>query len=149
MLNFISADWRRLALLNYAVPPELLEPLLAPGLTLDLWQKQAYVSLVAFEFVETKVLGVKWPGFTAFPEINLRFYVRHGDRRGVQFVKELVPSRWVAFLARALYNEPYQAYPMSVEVQPLPSHGAINIRHKVKDLLDLRVKGTGAWSLLM
>lgn len=54
-------------------------------------------------------MGIKWPGYRNFPEINLRFYVREsdGDRRGVVFVRELVKHRFVAGIARALYNEPY------------------------------------------
>ena len=48
-----------------------------------------------------------WPGFRHFPEVNLRYYVRHGDQRGVAFVRELVPQRFVVWLARTLYNERY------------------------------------------
>ena len=96
------------ALLSYPVPDELLVPRLPPGLALDRLADRAFVSLVAFDFVETRVGGVPWPGFTRFPEVNLRFYVREGDRRGVVFIAELVPSRVVTVLARLLYNEPYR-----------------------------------------
>jgi uncharacterized protein YqjF (DUF2071 family) len=95
--------------MSYAVPERLVAPRLPPGLSLDCWEGRAFVSLVAFGFEETRVLGVAWPGFTRFPEVNLRFYVRDGERRGVVFVRELVPSRLVALLARLLYNEPYRA----------------------------------------
>ena len=141
MSSFLKAEWRRLILLNYAVPPEFLRPHLAPGLTLDHWEGQTYVSLVAFEFLNTRVMGVKWPGFVNFPEINLRFYVRHGERRGVQFIKELVPSKWVAGIARALYNEPYQAYPMQVEVDRKGDQWTIC--HSVPDLLQLKAVASG------
>ncbi|KPV43387.1 hypothetical protein SE17_44325, partial [Kouleothrix aurantiaca] len=62
-LPFLSARWSNLFLLTYAVPPELLEHRLAPGLTLDTRDGQAFVSLVAFDFLDTRVLGVPWPGF--------------------------------------------------------------------------------------
>ncbi len=104
---FLTARWVNVALLSYAVPDAILARRLPPGLALDRWQGQAFVSLVAFDFVDTRVLGVAWPGFRRFPEVNLRFYVREGDRRGVVFLRELVPSRVVALLARVLYNEPY------------------------------------------
>jgi len=60
------------------------------------------VSLVAFDVRDTRVRGVAWPGLRDFPEVNLRFYVREGDRRGVVFIRELVPSRAVALVARLL-----------------------------------------------
>jgi uncharacterized protein len=117
---FLTARWINVALLSYAVPDSLLAPRLPAGLALDRWEDRAFVSLVAFEFVDTRVRGVSWPGFTRFPEVNLRFYVREGERRGVVFVRELVPSHLVALLARLLYNEPYGTARMrsSVEAKP-------------------------------
>lgn len=107
--QFLSAQWRDLIIASYRVDPELLEPLLPQGLELDLYEGQAVCSLVGFMFLDTRVLGVRWPGYRNFPEINLRFYVRErsSDRRGVVFVRELVKSRVVALIARTLYNEPY------------------------------------------
>ncbi len=113
---FLSAGWRHLLLLNYATDPGVLEPLLPPGCELDRHEGHPYVSLVAFQFKGTKVLGVRWPGFTNFPEVNLRFYVRYRGERGVCFVREYVPSRLVASFARMLYNEPYKRAAMTGEV---------------------------------
>ena len=94
------------------MPPEVLTPHLPPGLTLDTRAGQTFASLVGFDFLDTRVLGVPWPGFRNFPEINLRFYVRRGEERGVVFIRELVPQPLVAWVARTLYNEPYVAVPM-------------------------------------
>ena len=80
---------------------------------LDRYDGSPYVSLVAFDFLETRVGGIPWPGFTSFPEINLRFYVRDGDRRGVCFVREIVPKALISFIARALYDEPYVTAPIT------------------------------------
>src|SRR5205823_5932974 len=55
-----------------------------------------------------------------FPEWNLRFYVRQGDRRGVCFVREFVPRRLIATVARVLYNEPYRSARMTAAVKELP-----------------------------
>jgi hypothetical protein len=106
---FLTARWQDLLLVTYAVPDALLTPRLPPGLALDRWAGDALVSLVAFDFLDTRVLGVPWPGFVNFPELNLRFYVREidSDRRGVCFVREYVPSAFISGIARALYNEPY------------------------------------------
>lgn len=103
-------------MLNYRVDPELLAPLVPEGTTLDFWEGDAIVSVVAFRFLNTRVLGVAVPWHRDFEEVNLRFYVRReapdGVRRGVVFVRELVPRRAIAWTARALYNEPYRAVPM-------------------------------------
>src|SRR5689334_13401141 len=99
---FLTARWENLCLVTYTVPPALLEPRLPPGLTLDTRDGQAFVSLVAFQFLGTRVLGVPWPGYRNFPELNLRYYVRHGEERGVVFIREFVPRQLVAWLARAV-----------------------------------------------
>jgi hypothetical protein len=111
---FLSADWRDLAMINYSVPPELLEPLVPSGTTLDDFGGHYFVSLVGFRFIATRVLGVPVPGHRNFIEVNLRFYVRRatsvGSRRGV-------PRAAVAIVARTLYNEPYTTVGMRHNVE--------------------------------
>jgi uncharacterized protein len=114
---FLSAEWRYLVMLNFDVDPGILEPLVPAGTTLDRWQGRALVSLVGFRFTDTRVLGAAIPFHRAFDEVNLRFYVRRdapsGEvRRGVVFVRELVPRLAIALTARWAYNEPYRAVPM-------------------------------------
>jgi uncharacterized protein YqjF (DUF2071 family) len=109
---FLRAKWKNLLLVTYKVPDDLLRPYLTSGIEFDRLEGSALVSLVAFDFCDTRVKGLRFPGFTDFPEVNLRFYGRHGERRGVVFVREFVPSRLIAWTARALYNEPYRAVPM-------------------------------------
>ncbi len=126
--TFLAAEWRNLAIISYAIAPGLLEPLLPPGCVLDLHDGSAFVSLVAFDFLETRVLGIQWPGFVRFPEINLRFYIRCGERRGVCFIRELVPRRLVAWLARTLYDEPYVCARMTSDT--VESNVGIEITHR-------------------
>jgi uncharacterized protein YqjF (DUF2071 family) len=117
---FLTAEWRHLLMLNYVVEPAVLEPHVPPGTTPDTYQGKYYVSVVGFLFLNTRVFGISVPFHTDFEEINLRFYVRRfadGDwRRGVVFIKEMVPRRAIAGLARFLYNENYVALPMSHQV---------------------------------
>ena len=72
--------------------------------------------MVGFLFAETRLRGYAIPYHTEFEEVNLRFYVRRmagkETRRGVVFIKELVPRRAIAWTARWLYNENYVAVPM-------------------------------------
>jgi len=106
--------------LNYSCPPALLEPLVPQGTVLDSWNGDTLVSLVGFLFVDTRVRGLSIPFHRTFEEVNLRFYVRRrapdGWRRGVVFVKEIVPRAAVALVARVLYNENYTARPMGHEI---------------------------------
>ena len=115
--KFLSAEWRHLVMVNYKVDRGLLTPWLPPGLELDAWEGKTLVSVVAFEFLDTRVLGLSVPGHRDFHEVNLRFYVRrrlHGRwRRGVVFVRELVPRRAIAWTARILYGERYRAVRMN------------------------------------
>ena len=92
---------------------EQVGDLLPPGCELDLWEGRGFVSLVAMDFTSTRVLGIGWPGYRNFPEINLRMYIRRGSDRGVCFIREYVPHRLVATLARLIYNEPYHRAPMT------------------------------------
>lgn len=127
MKTFLKARWQHLILLTYRVPAELLLPRLPAGLELDLWQGHPHVSLVAFDFRDTRVLGIGWPGMRHFPEINLRFYVRAGDKRGVVFIREFVPVRLIAAAARRFYNEPYLAAPMKSAITAEGSE--LRVRH--------------------
>lgn len=118
---FLSAEWRYLAMLNYRIEPEVVLPLVPSGTELDLCNGVAYVSVVGFLFANTRVLGIPVPLHRTFEEINLRFYVRRDvggeSRRAVTFIREVVPRRAIAAVARAVYNEPYRALPMRHHVR--------------------------------
>jgi uncharacterized protein YqjF (DUF2071 family) len=114
---FLTAAWRYLVMFNYEVPAAVLEPLVPRGTELDRWNGATLASLVGFQFLDTRVLGVPIPGHRNFDEVNLRFYVRRRAadgswRRAVVFIRELVPRRAIAWAARRIYNEPYLAVPM-------------------------------------
>lgn len=116
MTIFLTAEWRYLLMLNFSVEPELLRPYVPRGTELDTWNGIAYLSVVGFLFLRTRVLRVPVPFHRNFEEINLRFYVRRrgpeGWRRGVVFLKEIVPRKAIAAVARLRYQEPYVALPM-------------------------------------
>lgn len=114
--NFLSAEWRNLIMANYSVNPVQLQEFIPSKTELDSWNGIHYVSLVGFLFLNTKVLGIRIPFHKNFEEVNLRFYVKsksEGEwRRGVVFIKEIVPRRAIAFVANNFYNEKYQSLPM-------------------------------------
>lgn len=101
---------------NYTVDKKLLDPYIPAGTEIDLWNDTCYLSLVGFMFLNTRVKGLRIPFHSDFEEVNLRFYVRYKDngewKRGVVFLKELVPKPILAFVANTVYKENYEAVPM-------------------------------------
>jgi uncharacterized protein YqjF (DUF2071 family) len=114
--TFLTAQWRNLVFANYPVPPEILLPYLPAFTEPDPWNGSCYVSLVGFMFEQTKVKGIAFPFHQNFEEFNLRFYVRYPDggewKRGVVFVKEIVPKPLISTIANVLYGEKYVSLPM-------------------------------------
>jgi uncharacterized protein len=118
---FLTAEWKHLAMLNYEIEPSVLAPFIPAGTELDSRNDKTFVSVVGFLFLNTRVFGIAIPFHRNFVEVNLRFYVRRkaedGWRRGVVFIKEVVPRMAIALTARTLYNEPYVALPVTHQVQ--------------------------------
>lgn len=116
-MSFLKAEWRKLALANYTVDPELLQPYVPAHTELDFWNGKCYVSLVGFMFLDTRLFNVPIPFHRNFEEVNLRFYVRYKDqsewKRGVVFIKELVPKPALSFVANTVYKEHYQTLKMT------------------------------------
>ena len=113
---FLSARWEYLAMFNYEVDAAILKPHLPPYTEIDFYNGKAIVSVVGFLFNNTKVMGIKWPGFINFEEVNLRYYIKYFDgkewRRGVGFISEIVPQFLVAGMANLFYNEHYSTAKM-------------------------------------
>jgi uncharacterized protein YqjF (DUF2071 family) len=117
----LTAAWRNLVLLNFPVHTDIIATLAPPGTEPDLHDGQSYISIVGFQFENVRLFGLRIPGHTNFPEINLRYYVRRkvaGDlRRGVVFAREIVPRGAVSIVANHLYNESYITRPMRREIK--------------------------------
>lgn len=142
---FLSAEWKNLAILNYEVDPSILKKYIPTKTELDTFQNKTLASLVGFQFYNTFVKNIPIPFHQNFEEINLRFYVRYKSdnewRRGVVFIKEIVPRIAIAFLANKLYNENYIA---------LPTNHTINLNGKNPNDNQIRYmwKFNGYWNYL-
>lgn len=127
-MSFLTGEWRKLAMANYVIDPAILLNYVPAGTELDLWEGNCFVSLIGFLFVNTKILGIKVPFHVNFEEVNLRFYVKRFDngewKRGVVFIKEIVPKPALTIIANTLYKEHYEALPM---------------RHSWEEITDSRV----------
>jgi len=115
------------------------------GTELDRWHSKTMVSVVGFMFLETCVLGIKIPFHVRFEEVNLRFYVRRkaedGWRRGVVFIKEIVPRRVIAAAARLFYSENYIARPMRHRVE-------LDESMAERGMVEYGWRNTGRWNRL-
>jgi uncharacterized protein len=121
---FLTAEWQHMSMLNYEVEASQLLPFVPVGTELDRFEGKIFVSLVGFRFLKTKLFGLlPIPMHSNFDEVNLRFYVRRQAgsemRRGVVFIREVVPRRAIAFVARTFYNENYVALRMAHEIRPV------------------------------
>jgi uncharacterized protein YqjF (DUF2071 family) len=114
---FLRAEWKNLIMANYAVDKKILEPYLPAHTELDLYNDVCYVSLIGFLFLNTRIKGFKIPFHINFEEVNLRFYVKYKEneqwKRGVVFIKEIVPKPALTFVANTVYGEHYETLPMS------------------------------------
>lgn len=120
-MSFLTAEWRKLAFANYIIDPDILRKYVPPHTELDFWEGNCYASLVGFMFMKTRLLGIPIPFHRNFEEVNLRFYVRFKDKgkwkRGVVFIKEIVPKPAITFVANTVYKEHYTTMKMSHDWQ--------------------------------
>src|SRR5204863_3541141 len=99
LTHFLEARWSWLTVLTFRADPLLLLPHIPAGLEVDLIDGESRVGLVAFDFSDARLLGIRVPFHHRFAELNLRFYVRRrvGNewRRGIVFLREICPRRAV------------------------------------------------------
>lgn len=135
--SFLEAEWENLALFNYEVNREILEKYVPAGTEIDTWNNKCYASLVGFMFKNTKVIGVKFPFHINFEEVNLRFYVKRFEngewKRGVVFIKEIVPKKTITFIANTLYQEHYETQKMRHEIVEAEDTNTFVYQWKNKD----------------
>lgn len=107
--------WRRLAFLHAPLDPDALQATLPAGLELDTFEGRAYLGLVPFDVVGARVAGLPpIPGFSKFPELNLRTYVHHRGVPGIWFYTLEATHRLAVALARAGLSLPYRYATLAV-----------------------------------
>lgn len=145
--EFLTAEWRKLVFVNYTIEPRILLPLLPAHTELDEWNNKCYISLVGFMFLNTRLLGLPIPFHRNFEEVNLRFYVRYNDKgtwkRGVVFIKEIVPKFFLTLVANTIYKENYVARPMHHSISK--SQNMLDVQYawhekKDKQLISVRAE---------
>jgi uncharacterized protein YqjF (DUF2071 family) len=110
--------WHDLLFAHWPIPAAEMAALLPPGLTLDTWEGEAWVGVVPFRMsgVRPRLLPAV-PGLSAFPELNVRTYVRVGDKPGVWFFSLDAANPIAVAVARALFHLPYFRAEMGCEAE--------------------------------
>jgi uncharacterized protein YqjF (DUF2071 family) len=120
---------------NYVVDPALLQAYLPCRMEIDTFNNEHYISLVGFLFEDVKLKGIAFPFHTNFEEVNLRFYVRYKEsnnwKRGVVFIKEIVPRRMITFIANTMYSENYATHTMKHTYTETPDELNVSYEWKV------------------
>ena len=110
--------WLDLLFAHWPVPIEALRPLIPDGLELDTFDGEAWLGIVPFRMADVAPRFLPSPpGPGAFPELNVRTYVRRGERRGVWFLSLDAASRLAVEGARAAFHLPYYRARMSSETE--------------------------------
>lgn len=112
--------WRDLLFLHLPVPVDQVAALIHPALEVDRWESETYLGIVPFRMDDVAPgLSPAVSCLSAFPELNLRLYVRFQDRPGVWFVSLDAANPVAVTLARRWYSLPYFRAAMTCrEIQP-------------------------------
>jgi uncharacterized protein len=107
-MRALDMTWLDLAFLHWPVPQESLRLLVPRALEIETFDGGAWVGVVPFEMRGIRVrFAPAVPTAHHFPELNVRTYVRLGDRQGVYFFS-LDASSWLAVIgARIATGLPY------------------------------------------
>ena len=106
----MEQHWSDLLLLHWPVPPEILRPTIPDDLELDLFEGQAWASVVGFHLSGLRMRPVRWIPWGDFDEVNLRTYVKTADgKRGVWFHSLDSTDVFAVLGARILYGLSYRS----------------------------------------
>jgi hypothetical protein len=102
-------EWNRALFLHWRVPKELLQALIPPGTSLEIFDGDAWVSIVAFTMEEIRPRRLPALSFiSTFHEINVRTYISSVDKQGVYFLNIEAGKLHSALTARFLSGLPYE-----------------------------------------
>ncbi|WP_207420704.1 YqjF family protein [Desertivirga brevis] len=123
-------EWNKALFLHYAVPADILISLIPQGLELDVFENKAWVSVVVFEMEKIRPRGFPALSFLSdFYEINVRTYVKKGDKSGVYFLNIEAQKALSAFISQKLSGLPYEKSTISASfIADATSIKSLNIR---------------------
>jgi uncharacterized protein YqjF (DUF2071 family) len=119
----MAMNWLHLLFIHYPVRPAVLRPFIPPGLELDTFDGDAWIGIVPFRMAGVRPrLIPSLPKLSAFPELNVRTYVKAGGRAGVWFLSLDAASRLTVLGAHLTFHLPYyNAPPAAFEASYRPT----------------------------
>ena len=119
----MTQSWNSLLFAHWRVDASQVRQVVPDDFDLDLFHGEAWLGVVPFYMTNVGVTAAPaLPWLSAFPELNVRTYVRVSDRPGVYFFSLDAGRRLAVAAARALLNLPYHAAVMSVERRDAAVH---------------------------
>jgi hypothetical protein len=104
----MKQTWNDLLFAHWPIPLAELRPLVPDQLTLDIFDEQCWIGVVPFWMSGIRARGAPpIPGFSRFPELNVRTYVTYGGKPGVYFFSLDITSHLAVWGARTFYRLPY------------------------------------------
>ena len=109
--------WQHLTFLHWAYEPATIQALVPKELTVQQWDGVTWVGITPFCMTRVRgPLRMPIPGWEAFPELNIRTYVRTADGHdGIWFLGLFVPRLSFVIAARSI-GLPYQRSGAAIEV---------------------------------
>jgi len=109
----MSQAWRNLLFAHWRVDADVVQKMIPEPLEVDTFDGSAWIGVVPFRMCEVK--GRFMPFHIDFLELNVRTYVKYGQKRAVYFFSldaDHYPSVWGA---RVVFGLPYYRAKMSYE----------------------------------
>jgi uncharacterized protein len=104
----MKQTWHDLLFAHWPLPPVVLRALVPAQLTLDTFDGECWIGVVPFRMSGIRARALPpLPGFSRFPELNVRTYVTQGGKPGVYFFGLDAANLPAVWAARASYHLPY------------------------------------------
>ena len=101
-------SWQDLLFAHWRVPAAKLRPHIPAELELQEYDGSAWIGVVPFRMEGVMLRPLPdLPGISAFPELNVRTYVRHAHRHGVWFFSLDATNPLAVLAGRTLFHLPY------------------------------------------
>ena len=106
----MTQTWHDLLFAHWPVPVDLLRALVPPELELDTYDGTGWLGVIAFRMTGIRLRGTPPVPLTSrLPEVNLRTYVRIGDKPGVLFLSLDTGNLPAILIGRTWFRLPYYA----------------------------------------
>ena len=114
----MTQTWHDLLFAHWPIDAGILRETVPPAFDLDVFGGTGWLGIIPFHMTNVAPRGVpSLPWISEFPELNVRTYVRVGDRPGIYFFSLDAGSVLAVQTARALFNLPYYSAAMTVRPQ--------------------------------